>query len=84
MPDNTPIRLLSLIQPHIHTKGTDYVLEALPERQTVEGYGGRIALVGGPKEHSTTVIRWAITADNKMIPVEGPLVLRGKSPESKG
>jgi len=46
-------RLLRLLKPDVHCKGTDYTSETVPERQTVLGYGGRIAIVGDPKDHST-------------------------------
>jgi rfaE bifunctional protein nucleotidyltransferase chain/domain len=50
-PTVTP--LLTLLKPDVHCKGTDYTLESVPERETVRAYGGRIAIVGDPKEHST-------------------------------
>jgi rfaE bifunctional protein nucleotidyltransferase chain/domain len=46
-------RLLRLLKPDVHCKGTDYTLETVPERDTVLAYGGRIAIVGDPKDHST-------------------------------
>ena len=46
-------RLLNLVRPDVHCKGTDYTAENVPERQTVLAYGGRIAIVGDPKDHST-------------------------------
>ena len=46
--------LLELLRPDVHCKGTDYTVETVPERDTVRGYGGRIAIVGDPKDHSTT------------------------------
>ena len=46
-------RLLRLLQPDVHCKGTDYSPETVPERDTVRAYGGRIAIVGDPKDHST-------------------------------
>jgi bifunctional ADP-heptose synthase (sugar kinase/adenylyltransferase) len=46
-------RLLTEIKPDVHCKGTDYTLETVPERETVRAYGGRIAIVGDPKDHST-------------------------------
>jgi len=51
--DLTVSRLLTSIQPDVHCKGTDYTVETVPERETVLGYGGRIAIVGDPKDHST-------------------------------
>ena len=46
-------RLLNLLKPDVHCKGTDYTVETVPERDVVRAYGGRIAIVGDPKDHST-------------------------------
>ena len=46
-------RLLRLLKPDVHCKGTDYTIDTVPERDVVRGYGGRIAIVGDPKDHST-------------------------------
>ena len=46
-------RLLNFVQPDVHCKGTDYTVDTVPERETVLAYGGRIAIVGDPKDHST-------------------------------
>lgn len=51
--DKTVDRLLRELRPDVHAKGTDYTPESVPERATVLGYGGRIAIVGDPKDHST-------------------------------
>ena len=51
--DLTVDDILRRARPDIHAKGGDYTEENLPERDTVLGYGGRIAIVGGPKTHST-------------------------------
>jgi D-glycero-beta-D-manno-heptose 1-phosphate adenylyltransferase len=45
--------LLELLRPDVHCKGTDYTVDTVPERETVKAYGGRIAIVGDPKDHST-------------------------------
>lgn len=45
--------LLTLLKPEVHCKGTDYTLDTVPERDTVRAYGGRVAIVGDPKDHST-------------------------------
>jgi rfaE bifunctional protein nucleotidyltransferase chain/domain len=45
--------LLECFRPDVHCKGTDYTVETVPERATVLGYGGRVAIVGDPKDHST-------------------------------
>jgi D-glycero-beta-D-manno-heptose 1-phosphate adenylyltransferase len=52
-PEPTVTPLLTLLQPDVHCKGTDYTVESVPERDTVRAYGGRIAIVGDPKDHST-------------------------------
>ena len=52
-PEPTVDPLLRLLQPDVHCKGTDYTADTVPERDTVLGYGGRIAIVGDPKDHST-------------------------------
>ena len=46
-------RLLRLLTPDVHCKGTDYTVETVPERAVVRAYGGRTAIVGDPKSHST-------------------------------
>jgi rfaE bifunctional protein nucleotidyltransferase chain/domain len=45
--------LLAALRPDVHCKGTDYTVESVPERDIVAGYGGRTAIVGDPKDHST-------------------------------
>lgn len=52
-PEPTVTALLELLKPDVHCKGTDYTPGTVPERETVLGYGGRIAIVGDPKDHST-------------------------------
>jgi len=51
--DETVARLLTLLKPDVHCKGTDYTVDTVPERGVVLGYGGRIAIVGDPKRHNT-------------------------------
>jgi len=46
--------LLRELRPDIHAKGTDYTPETVPERDVVAEYGGRVAIVGDPKGHSTS------------------------------
>jgi rfaE bifunctional protein nucleotidyltransferase chain/domain len=46
--------LIREIQPDVQAKGTDYTQETVPEREEVRAYGGRVEIVGDPKEHSTT------------------------------
>ena len=45
--------LLEALRPDVHCKGTDYTVESVPERDVVRAYGGRTAIVGDPKDHST-------------------------------
>jgi len=52
-PDATVERLLRLLTPDVHCKGTDYTAETVPERAVVQAYGGRTAIVGDPKRHAT-------------------------------
>jgi rfaE bifunctional protein nucleotidyltransferase chain/domain len=52
-PEPTVTPLLLEVKPDVHCKGTDYTVESVPEKDTVRGYGGRIAIVGDPKDHST-------------------------------
>ncbi len=52
-PEPTVAPLLELLEPDVHCKGTDYTADSVPERDTVLRYGGRIAIVGDPKDHST-------------------------------
>lgn len=52
-PEPTVGPLLEATRPDVHCKGTDYTLDSVPERDVVRSYGGRIAIVGDPKDHST-------------------------------
>jgi len=51
--DPTVERLLILLKPDVHCKGTDYTIDSVPERAVVLSYGGRTAIVGDPKQHNT-------------------------------
>src|SRR5260370_1315152 len=48
--------LIGEIRPDIQAKGTDYTVDSVPERDAVSEYGGRVAVVGDPKDHSTSEI----------------------------
>jgi rfaE bifunctional protein nucleotidyltransferase chain/domain len=52
-PELTVGPLLEALRPDVHCKGTDYTVETVPERAIVQAYGGRTAIVGDPKDHST-------------------------------
>jgi len=53
-PEDSPVWLLSELQPGVHAKGTDYTAQSVPEKDVVSAYGGRTAIVGDPKNHATT------------------------------
>ena len=52
----TVSELLLALKPDIHAKGTDYTTDTVPERDVVRSYGGQVAIVGDPKDHSTSAI----------------------------
>ncbi|MEO6334438.1 MAG: adenylyltransferase/cytidyltransferase family protein [Pyrinomonadaceae bacterium] len=56
--------LIDAIRPDIHAKGTDYTTETVPERERVLAYGGAIAIVGDPKDHSSSGLIKAISEPN--------------------
>lgn len=49
-------RIIRALRPDIHAKGTDYTRNTVPERDVVRSYGGRIAIVGDLKRHSTSFL----------------------------
>ncbi len=51
--EDTADRLVSLVRPAVHAKGTDYTEASVPEAATVRAAGGRVAIVGDPKDHAT-------------------------------
>jgi rfaE bifunctional protein nucleotidyltransferase chain/domain len=65
--DATVERLLRLVKPDVHCKGTDYTVDTVPERGVVAGYGGRTAIVGDAKQHNTRELlaRIAATRDGE-------------------
>jgi rfaE bifunctional protein nucleotidyltransferase chain/domain len=54
--ERTAEELIRAIRPDVHCKGTDYTVGTVPERALVESLGGRVAIVGDPKDHSTTAL----------------------------
>jgi D-glycero-beta-D-manno-heptose 1-phosphate adenylyltransferase len=54
--------LLLALRPDVHCKGTDYTPETVPEREVVKSYGGRVAIVGDPKDHDTRRIMEKVRA----------------------
>jgi D-glycero-beta-D-manno-heptose 1-phosphate adenylyltransferase len=55
-PEHDVRALIREIRPDIQAKGTDYTAESVPERDAVIEYGGRVEIVGDPKDHSTSEI----------------------------
>jgi len=52
--ETTVAPVIELIKPEVHAKGTDYTEDTVPERDVVASYGGRTAIVGDPKDHSSS------------------------------
>jgi D-glycero-beta-D-manno-heptose 1-phosphate adenylyltransferase len=52
-PELTVTAVLEAVRPDVHCKGTDYTVDTVPERDVVKQWGGRTAIVGDPKDHST-------------------------------
>jgi D-glycero-beta-D-manno-heptose 1-phosphate adenylyltransferase len=61
----TVTELLFALRPDIHAKGTDYTEETVPEREVVRSYGGRVQIVGDPKEHSSTEMFGKVMSDEE-------------------
>jgi rfaE bifunctional protein nucleotidyltransferase chain/domain len=57
--------LLLALRPDVHAKGTDYTEDTVPERAVVRSYGGRVAIVGDPKDHSTSAILTRLGGPNE-------------------
>ena len=55
-PEKDVRAIIREISPDFHAKGTDYTEESVPERSEVEARGGRVVIVGDPKNHSATEI----------------------------
>lgn len=52
--ERSPSDLIAELRPDFHCKGTDYTEESVPEGDVVRSYGGKVVIVGDPKDHSTT------------------------------
>ena len=63
--DDTVGPLLEAVRPDVHCKGTDYTVDTVPERAIVQGYGGRTAIVGDPKDHHTREILTRLQASRE-------------------
>jgi len=53
-PEQDVRALIREIRPNVHAKGTDYTADSVPERDEVTAVGGRVAIVGDPKDHSSS------------------------------
>jgi rfaE bifunctional protein nucleotidyltransferase chain/domain len=71
--------LLDALRPDVHCKGTDYTVASVPERAVVEAYGGRTAIVGDPKEHSTRDLLVQIARGNPKSQSPNPKAQRPKA-----
>lgn len=54
--ERSPARLLQTLKPDFQCKGTDYTADSVPEAEIVRAYGGKVVIVGDPKDHSTTEV----------------------------
>ena len=54
--EKSPARLLEELKPDFQAKGTDYTAESVPEGEIVRRYGGKVVIVGDPKDHSTSAV----------------------------
>jgi rfaE bifunctional protein nucleotidyltransferase chain/domain len=61
----TVVPVIRRLEPDVHVKGTDYTPETIPEAAEVRAYGGRVAVAGDPKEHSTTELLGRLDAAPK-------------------
>jgi rfaE bifunctional protein nucleotidyltransferase chain/domain len=55
-PERDVRALIREVRPDVHAKGTDYTVKTVPERDVVAECGGRVEIVGDPKDHSATEI----------------------------
>jgi len=62
-PEPTVEELIRAIRPDVHAKGTDYTEETVPEGDVVRSCGGRVAIVGDPKDHSTSEMIRRVNSD---------------------
>ena len=62
----TVAQLLLALKPDIHAKGTDYTEDSVPERDVVRSFGGRVAIVGDPKDHSSSEMIEKLTVSSEL------------------
>jgi D-glycero-beta-D-manno-heptose 1-phosphate adenylyltransferase len=64
--DEADVRaVLRRLRPEVHVKGTDYTPETVPEREELAAWGGRVAIAGDAKQHSTTEAAAAVLAQRE-------------------
>jgi rfaE bifunctional protein nucleotidyltransferase chain/domain len=80
--DTTVERLLRLVRPDVHCKGTDYTLESVPEGDVMRAIGGRIAIVGDRKDHSTGALLAKLGAHPPGLQASQPSSLQALHPSS--
>ncbi|HYH06792.1 MAG TPA: adenylyltransferase/cytidyltransferase family protein [Thermoanaerobaculia bacterium] len=61
--ERSPARLIGVLRPDFQCKGTDYTPDSVPEAEIVKSYGGKVVIVGDPKDHSTTDLLQRMKAD---------------------
>ena len=59
------VPVIRALRPDVQVKGTDYTPETIPEAAEVRAYGGRVAVAGDPKDHSTTELIAKLDAERK-------------------
>ena len=64
-PSRDVVPVIRALRPDVHVKGTDYTPETIPEAAEVRSYGGRVAVAGDPKNHSTTELLGKLEAARK-------------------
>jgi len=67
-PSQDVVPIIRALRPDVHVKGTDYTPETIPEAAEVQAYGGRVAVAGDPKDHSTTALIAVLQADKGRKP----------------
>jgi rfaE bifunctional protein nucleotidyltransferase chain/domain len=67
-PSQDVVPIIRALRPDVHVKGTDYTPETIPEAAEVQACGGRVAVAGDPKDHSTTALIAALQADEGRKP----------------
>lgn len=61
--EDSPSHLLQTLRPDFQAKGTDYTADSVPEAEIVKAYGGKVVIVGDPKDHSTTAVLQRMKAE---------------------